>query len=51
MLNYIASHAGTIGLLFFFIFFVVMVAWLFRPGSKEIYKSHGDMPLREEDNG
>ncbi len=39
--------AGTIGLLFFFVFFVVMALWVFRPGSKEKYKSDAKIPLKE----
>ncbi|MBL4590149.1 MAG: cbb3-type cytochrome c oxidase subunit 3 [Alphaproteobacteria bacterium] len=42
------ANAGMIGLLFFFVIFVVFVSWLFRPGAKEEYKQHGEIPLRKE---
>lgn len=50
MINYILGNAGVVGLLFFFVFFVVMVTWLFRPNSKNVYESYGEMPLRENED-
>lgn len=43
----ISEFSGVVGLLFFLIFFVVIVAWLFRPGAKSEYKKYGDIPLKE----
>jgi len=45
-----SANAGLIGLLFFFIFFCIVVAWAFRPGARKKYKEHADIPLKEKDN-
>ena len=47
MIDWISHNAGMIGLLFFFTFFVLMVLWLYRPGSKKFYKSQAHIPLEE----
>lgn len=47
MIDFLNIHAGTLGLVIFFLFFVGMLLWVFRPGSKEIYKAQGDIPLKE----
>ncbi len=39
---------GTASLVFFFLFFVGVLIWVFRPGSKEKYKKWGKIPLDEE---
>lgn len=44
-----SADAGLIGLLFFFVFFVAITAWTFRPGAKKNYKDHGDIPLKENE--
>lgn len=49
MMDFVSTHAGMIGLLFFFIFFCGMTAWVFRPGSKRIYNDHAHIPLEEND--
>ena len=49
-LDFLAAHAGLIGLLFFFVFFVLMTAWTFRPGAKGYYKVNACIPLHEKDN-
>jgi cbb3-type cytochrome oxidase subunit 3 len=43
-------HPGLIGLLFFFVFFVVMLVWLYRPGAKKTFQDHGLIPLKEEND-
>ncbi|MCF8495566.1 MAG: cbb3-type cytochrome c oxidase subunit 3 [Alphaproteobacteria bacterium] len=48
--GFASHHAGVIGLLFFFIFFVAMIAWLFRPGSKEQYKEDAQIPFKDEND-
>lgn len=40
-------HAGTIGLLFFFVFFVALVGWIYRPGTKLRYQRYAQLPLDE----
>ena len=47
-LNEYGPIIGIGGLLFFFIFFVGVIAWVFRPGSKEKYRKWGRIPLRED---
>lgn len=47
MTHFLNMHMGTIGLIFFFIFFVFMMIWIFRPGSKDIYQSQANIPLKE----
>ena len=48
MFNYIADNAGLIGLLFFFMFFTLVGLWTFRPGAKEEYQSHAQIPLQDD---
>lgn len=48
MKEYFASSgAGIIGLLIFFVFFIAMLAWLYRPGSGDSYKKFGNIPLKD----
>lgn len=39
---------GLAGLLFFFIFFVGVLAWVFRPGTKKMYREMSQIPLKED---
>lgn len=50
-MDFLSSNeiVGTIGLLFFFLMFVGVVLWVFRPGSKKKYKRWGHIPLDDED--
>lgn len=36
-------------LVLLFVSSIVMLGWLFRPGSRERYKSYGLIPLRNDD--
>ncbi len=36
-------------LLAMFLFFLAVVAWVFRPGSRQIHKDTADIPFRHED--
>ncbi len=47
MIDWLSHNAPMIGLLFFFIFFVLMALWLYRPGAKGLYQSHASIPLEE----
>jgi len=47
MIDFLASHATLIGLLFFFTFFCVMGVWVFRPGAKKTYKDYAHIPFEE----
>lgn len=50
MIDWITSNATLIGLLFFFSFFVAVLIWVFRPGTKDKYKGYGVIPLKEGDD-
>lgn len=41
--------ADSWGLLVLFAFFVGMVVWVFRPGSRDTYSDAANIPLRHED--
>lgn len=40
---------GLLGLLFFFTFFTVVTLWTLRPGAKNKYKDHGNIPLKDNE--
>jgi len=40
---------GIFGLIFFFVFFLGVVVWVFRPGAAEKYRKWGHIPLDEDD--
>lgn len=46
---WLSAHAGLVGLMFFFAFFVLTGLWVFRPGSKKGYEAKARIPLREDD--
>lgn len=50
MIDFLADHAGLIGLLFFFIFFCAIALWVMRPGSKQAYKNSASIPFKEDDH-
>lgn len=39
---------GTASVVFFFLFFIGMLAWVFRPGSKRVQDEIAKIPLRED---
>lgn len=47
MMDFMTHHAGTIGLIIFFLFFISMLIWVFRPGTKQAYTNHASIPLKE----
>lgn len=47
-MDWLTEHAGTIGLIFFFVFFLGVVGWVLRPGSKSGYKEKSLIPLNED---
>lgn len=50
MKEYFANaDAGLIGLIFFFVFFVAVTLWTYRPGAKKTYQDHGEIPLQENE--
>lgn len=49
MIDFLAKHAGLIGLLFFFSFFCAVTLWVVRPGAKALYKNSASIPFKEND--
>jgi len=49
MIDYVSTHAGLIGLIFFFVFFSAVVLWTFRPSAKDAYEKQGLIPLEENE--
>lgn len=47
MMEYLFTHAGLVGLLFFFVFFLAVAIWVFRPGARGLYQNHAMIPFRE----
>ena len=41
--------AGTVGLVMFFGFFVGVLFWIFRPGSKQTYQGAAQIPLHDDE--
>jgi len=46
MIDWIADNAGVTGLAFFFLIFIGIVIWAFRPGAKETIESYKYIPLK-----
>jgi cbb3-type cytochrome oxidase subunit 3 len=42
------ADIGTFGLILFFALFCIVVGWTLRPGAKNKYKQHGEIPFRED---
>lgn len=51
-MDFLADRAlmGSVSLLLFVVFFAGVLAWIFRPGSKEKYQELGRIPLNDEMN-
>ncbi len=49
-LDLLANDAGTIGLVFFFVFFLMVLASVLRPGAKAQAEMDGRIPLMEADD-
>lgn len=47
--SFLRELADSWGLLVLFLFFVGMVAWVFRPGSGAAHQDSANIPLRHED--
>lgn len=47
--SFLREFADSWMLLFLFTFFLAVIAWVFRPGSKEDYAETSDIPFRYED--
>ncbi len=50
ILDFISDQSGTIGLIFFLVFFLGVLVMVFRPGQGRRFQSYGDIPLMENDN-
>ncbi len=47
MIDFITQHAGTIGLVFFMTFFIVMGFWTYRPAAKKSIEDCAHIPFKE----
>ncbi len=45
--QFASAQFGLIGLLFFLVLFIGVLAWLFLPGSKDKFKQYGLIPLKD----
>ena len=50
-MDWLASNAGLVGLLFFFLVFVGIGIWLFLPGMKSRIEPLANIPLNEDHHG
>ena len=48
MIDWLATHAGISGLLFFFFVFSGVIIWAYRPSMKESLEAHKFIPLEED---
>lgn len=49
MMDFITHYAGLIGLLIFFVFFVVVVAWALKPANRDRFNTCARIPFAEDD--
>jgi len=47
--SFLREFADSWMLLFLFLFFIGVVIWVFRPGSRKTYSDTADIPFRHED--
>lgn len=47
MIDWLATNAGLVGLLFFFSVFMVVAFWAFRPSAKQTIEAHKNIPLND----
>lgn len=47
--TFLRQFADSWMLLALFLFFVGIIVWVFRPGSKEIYEDTSNIPFRHDD--
>jgi cbb3-type cytochrome oxidase subunit 3 len=47
-MNTLMDMAPTVGLLIFFIIFMVIFVWVLLPSNKQRLRSYGEIPLKEE---
>ncbi len=48
-INEYGNVIGIAALLFFFLFFIGVLAWVYRPGAKDKYKKWSRIPLNNGD--
>lgn len=47
MIDWLAQYSGYFVLLTFFVAFVSVAVWIYRPANKVRIEKHGDIPFRE----
>lgn len=48
-MSFLVAHAPVIGLIFFFVFFIGVVAYLLQPNAKKKMESYSMIPLENTD--
>ena len=49
MIDWLADHSGPLGLIFFFLTFVVIFVWAYGPSRKSTLEDHRYIPLRGDE--
>lgn len=49
MIDWLSDNAGMAGLVFFFLVFLFVIAWAYRPQAKETMESHKYIPLEGDE--
>ena len=49
MMDFITHHAGSIGLIFFFLFFIGVLVSVYMPGTKEKFEIYKNIPFKDQD--
>jgi cbb3-type cytochrome oxidase subunit 3 len=51
MMDWLATHGGTLVLLMFFVMFVAFGIWAYLPSNKNKMDTYGHIPLQESRDG
>ncbi len=49
MIDWLSNNAGMSGLIFFFLVFLFVVGWAYRPKAKESMEAHKYIPLEGDE--
>lgn len=49
MIDWLTNNAGMSGLLFFFVVFLAIVIWAYRPSVRENIESYKNIPLKGDE--
>ncbi|MGE3623682.1 MAG: cbb3-type cytochrome oxidase subunit 3 [Bdellovibrionales bacterium] len=51
MMDWLIQHGGMLVTVMFFVLFIAIAFWAYRPANKSKMQSYGDIPLKANDNG